>query len=37
MKQRAGSLKDQKSNKNIVRLAKGKKKEGHKLPVSGIK
>lgn len=36
MKQRTGSLKDHKSNKNVVRLAK-KKKERHKLPMSGIK
>lgn len=37
MKQRAGSLKDHKSNKNVVRLAKKKKKERHKLPMSRIK
>lgn len=35
MKQRAGSLKDHKSNKILIRLAKKKKRQ--KLPMSGMK
>lgn len=37
MKQRSGSWKYHQSNKNVLRLAKIKKKERNKLPMSGLK
>lgn len=36
-KQRAGSLKDCKSKKFLVKIGKEKKKKRHKLPMSGMK